>query len=62
MPTAARTQVILTPQVSMAAHACAAAYARAPNAEPVTRSLQFRARFETRPTQAYDLTVMIEWS
>ena len=29
---------------------------------PVTRSLQFRTRFETRPTQAYDLTVMIEWS
>jgi hypothetical protein len=28
----------------------------------VTRSLQFRARFETRPTQAYNLTVMIEWS
>jgi hypothetical protein len=24
--------------------------------------LQFRARFETRPTQAYDQTVMIEWS
>jgi hypothetical protein len=24
--------------------------------------LQFRAHIETRPTQAYDLTVMIEWS
>ncbi len=33
-----------------------------PHVGPVTRSLQFRARFETRPTQAYDLTVMIEWS
>jgi len=33
-----------------------------PGSGPVTRSLQFRARFETRPTQSYDQSVMIEWS
>ena len=29
---------------------------------PVTRSLHFRARSETRPTHSYDQSVMIEWS
>ena len=33
-----------------------------PRVGPVTRSLQFRAQSETRPTQSYDQTVMIEWS
>src|SRR5688500_7074865 len=28
----------------------------------VTRSLQIRARSETRPTQSYDQSVMIAWS
>src|SRR5690349_17603438 len=33
-----------------------------PGSGAVTRSLQFRARSETRPTQSYDQSVMIEWS
>jgi hypothetical protein len=62
---------MLRSQLSIEAHTVAALAVRTSSRErrgvsgdsgAVTRSLQIRARSETRPTQSYDQSVMIEWS